>query len=79
MALSRKLPASFRPRWHWMWLVLPLAASAWSRGLWAPDEPRYAEVAREIHESGDWLVLHLCGEVYPDKPPLLYWLAGAAG
>ncbi len=47
--------------------------------MWAPDEPRYAEVAREIVERGDFLVMHLCGEVYPDKPPLLYWIAGLAG
>ncbi len=64
---------------HWLWLLLPLLASAWARGLWAPDEPRYAEVARELHATGDFLVLHLCGEVYPDKPPLLYWLAGLLG
>ncbi len=64
---------------HWLWLLLPLLASAWTRDLWAPDEPRYAEVARELHATGDFLVLRLCGEVYPDKPPLLYWLAGLLG
>lgn len=61
------------------WMLLPLLASACSRELWAPDEPRYAEVARELVERGDWLVMHLCGAVYPDKPPLLYWLAGLFG
>jgi 4-amino-4-deoxy-L-arabinose transferase-like glycosyltransferase len=50
-----------------------------SRGWWAPDEPRYAEVAREAFNGGGALVMHLCGEVYPDKPPLLFWIAGALG
>jgi 4-amino-4-deoxy-L-arabinose transferase-like glycosyltransferase len=60
-------------------MLAPCLASGVSRGLWAPDEPRYAEVAREIYERGDFLVMHLCGEVYPDKPPLLFWLAGLLG
>lgn len=63
----------------WPWLLVPLCISAWARGWWAPDEPRYAQVAREIYESGDGLVMHLCGEVYRNKPPLLFWLAGGAG
>jgi len=59
--------------------MLPMVASAWVRDLWAPDEPRYAQVAREIFEGGDFLVMHLCGELYPDKPPLLFWLSGLFG
>lgn len=64
---------------HWGWGMLPLLAAVWTRGLWAPDEPRRAQVARELLESGDFLVLRLCGELYPDKPPLFYWLIGALG
>jgi len=45
------------------------------RDLWTPDEPRYMEVAREMALTGDYLVPHLNGEVYPDKPPLFFWLA----
>lgn len=44
--------------------------------LWNPDEPRYAEVAREMVDSGTlqgWLVPHLNGELYAQKPPLLFW------
>jgi 4-amino-4-deoxy-L-arabinose transferase-like glycosyltransferase len=39
-----------------------------------PDESRYAQIALEMYESGDWLVPRLGGEPYLDKPPLLYWL-----
>lgn len=48
------------------------------RGLWEPDEARYAYVAREMHMNHDWFVLHLHGEPYPDKPPLMFWLMNVA-
>ncbi len=41
--------------------------------LWNPDEPRYAEVAREMVNGGDWILMHRNGEVYADKPPLFFW------
>jgi 4-amino-4-deoxy-L-arabinose transferase-like glycosyltransferase len=44
--------------------------------LWDPDEPRYAEVAREMVNSGDWILMHLNGKMYGDKPPLFFWLIG---
>lgn len=44
------------------------------RDLWAPDEPRYAQVSKEMRESGNFIVPHLNSEPYPDKPPLLFWL-----
>ncbi|MBK8977050.1 MAG: glycosyltransferase family 39 protein [Planctomycetes bacterium] len=63
----------------WLVALVAPAALAVARGFWAPDEPRYAQVARELIESGGGPVLHLCGEPYPDKPPLLFWLSGALG
>jgi 4-amino-4-deoxy-L-arabinose transferase-like glycosyltransferase len=44
------------------------------RDLWNPDEARYAEVAREMRESGSWFIPRLNGETYTQKPPLLFWL-----
>ena len=57
-------------------LYLP---SVWLRDPWSPDEPRYAEVAREMVSRGDYILPHLNGEVYGEKPPLFFWLGIAAG
>ncbi len=42
--------------------------------LWNPDEPRYAQVAKEMVQGGDWILMHYNGKVYEDKPPLFFWL-----
>jgi 4-amino-4-deoxy-L-arabinose transferase-like glycosyltransferase len=41
--------------------------------VWNPDEARYAEVAREMPLLGHWALPHLNGQVYSQKPPLLFW------
>jgi 4-amino-4-deoxy-L-arabinose transferase-like glycosyltransferase len=42
--------------------------------LWAPDEPYFAEGAREMVVDGQWAVPHVNGVVTTDKPPLVFWL-----
>ena len=57
------------------------AATAWiglgSYGLVEPSDARYAEIAREMFESGDYLFPRLFGIHHFHKPPLLYWLSSA--
>ncbi len=42
-------------------------------GFVGPDEPRYAWIARDMAETGDWLTPRLYGKPWFEKPPLLYW------
>jgi 4-amino-4-deoxy-L-arabinose transferase-like glycosyltransferase len=42
--------------------------------LLEPQEPRYAEIPRQMLQEGSFVVPVLHGEPYLDKPPLLYWL-----
>jgi 4-amino-4-deoxy-L-arabinose transferase-like glycosyltransferase len=59
-------------------LLLALAGVLFSINLggydvWPADEPRFAEVAREMLLTGDWLAPHVNGHPYTEKPPLLFW------
>jgi len=63
-------------------LVALLAAALFlpglgARDLWNPDEARYAVVARNMFDGGGWLVPRINGEVYAEKPPLLFWSIAA--
>jgi 4-amino-4-deoxy-L-arabinose transferase-like glycosyltransferase len=42
-------------------------------GLVGADEPRYAQIAREMLARHDWIVPTLNGKVWLEKPVLLYW------
>lgn len=44
-------------------------------GLIGADEPRYAQVAREMLERHDWATPTLGGHAWLEKPPLYYWQA----
>ncbi|MGO8794873.1 MAG: ArnT family glycosyltransferase [Candidatus Sulfotelmatobacter sp.] len=44
-------------------------------GLIGADEPRYAQVAREMLERHDWITPTLGGQPWLEKPPLYYWQA----
>jgi 4-amino-4-deoxy-L-arabinose transferase-like glycosyltransferase len=67
-------------RWLILLLVLAALALGWDLGggrLLDPDEGRNAEVAREMATTHDYLVPHLDGLPYLDKP-VLYFAAAAA-
>jgi 4-amino-4-deoxy-L-arabinose transferase-like glycosyltransferase len=42
--------------------------------LWNPDEPRYAQIAHEMAEDGNWILPRHNNRIYPDKPPVFFWL-----
>jgi len=42
------------------------------------DESLYAEAAREMAASGDWVTPRVNGGPFFEKPPLYYWMAGAS-
>lgn len=54
--------------------LLVLGAGLGLRDPWPADEPRFALVARQMVESGNWLFPHRGIELYSDKPPMLMWL-----
>lgn len=60
------------------WLLLAgaavLAAGLGLRDPWPADEPRFALIAKDMVESGEWLIPRVGGVLYPDKPPLFFWL-----
>lgn len=63
-------------------ILLLLGVAIFGAGLglrdpWPADEPRFALVAKEMVESGDWLIPHRAGEIYADKPPLFFWMIAA--
>ncbi|MFQ2619241.1 ArnT family glycosyltransferase [Aeromonas caviae] len=59
------------------WLLLialvVLGAGLGLRDPWPADEPRFALIAKEMVESGQWLFPMRGGEIYPDKPPMFMW------
>jgi hypothetical protein len=67
-----------RPAFHL--LILALLASllffynlgGWD--LWNPDEPRYAQIAHEMAEDGNWILPRHNNRIYADKPPVFFWL-----
>lgn len=61
-------------------LVLAAVISSINIGgydLWPPDEPRYALVAREMMDSGDYFLPRVNNQPYKEKPPLLFWCIAA--
>ena len=76
------------PVWVILICLATLGFGIAGHALWTADEPREAEIAREMSEviearitgdtSGgrtDWAVPYLAGKPFVEKPPLYYWLS----
>jgi 4-amino-4-deoxy-L-arabinose transferase-like glycosyltransferase len=66
-----------------VWALVAALALLWfvnldARRLVHPDEGRYAEIAREMAATGDWVTPRLNGLKYFEKPPFQYWATAAA-
>src|SRR3989475_4503947 len=75
--------AASRSRSRWIAGAFLICALTWFagleyRGLFTPDEGRYADIAREMLDSNDWVTPRLNGIKYLEKPPLQYWATAGA-
>jgi 4-amino-4-deoxy-L-arabinose transferase-like glycosyltransferase/lipid-A-disaccharide synthase-like uncharacterized protein len=57
-------------------LVLFFNLGAWS--VTETSEARYAEIAKEMVDSGDWMHPQLMGIYHYHKPPVTYWLTAVS-
>jgi 4-amino-4-deoxy-L-arabinose transferase-like glycosyltransferase len=80
-SIAENPPTSAATRIAWAALILVTLYVCYFSHLGAigfvgPDEPRYAWIARDMAETGDWVTPRLYGNTWFEKPPLFYW--GAA-
>ncbi|ELR98356.1 glycosyltransferase family 39 protein [Gloeocapsa sp. PCC 73106] len=61
----------------WLWCgaiaFIAFLVNLGSTGLVDETEPLFAEAARGMKVSGDWITPYFNGETRFDKPPLVYW------
>lgn len=75
-----------RPALAWTLAIFWLLLIGWlaffwnlgSTGLIDETEPLFAEAARQMTVTGDWITPFFNGETRFDKPPLIYWLMAIA-
>jgi len=81
-------PCDTTPRnwWWWEWeaaaLVILVVAVYFTRLTASPvcgEESRWANGAREMISSGDWIVPRQQGSIFPERPPLNIWAMALVG
>ncbi len=79
-ATAGPLPDTVRRlRVVWWCALVVVCLGAWgARPLWDTDETRYALIARNMVESGDWFTPMLHGAPHMTKPPFTYWMGALA-
>lgn len=78
------IPTARTPRERrefWLFLLVALIVIGAGIGLrdpWPADEPRFALAAKQMVETGNWLIPHRGSEMYSDKPPMFMAMQAAA-
>ncbi len=78
------VPSTDPSRHRWLfWCGIASIACVWfltldARHLLRSDEGRYAEIAREMVATGDWVTIRYNGIKYFEKPPLQMWMTALA-
>ncbi len=79
--METKLYGEIAPGGKWAVPLLLLALAVYVPGLWmyplSDSESKYAEIPREMVESGDWVQPQLDYVPYLTKPPLSFWITAA--
>ena len=67
------------------WMILPIVLTAvlylfstTDRGVIDYDEGYYAQAAKGMAESGNWVTPYVNGVRFLEKPPFLYWITAAS-
>jgi 4-amino-4-deoxy-L-arabinose transferase-like glycosyltransferase len=74
-------PSTLAKRVYILLFIIVIAFYLYGLGqltLLGPDEPRYAQVAREMFLNRDLITPTLGGHTWFEKPALLYWLIAAS-
>jgi len=76
LVTAARREASGLPEIAWLLLLalVVLSAGIGLRDPWPADEPRFALIARDMVESGQWFFPRVAGVLYADKPPVFFWL-----
>ncbi len=61
----------------WVLVFVYFVAGVFGRSLWKADEPYSFGIVWEMLQDHQWLIPHIAGQPFVEKPPLVYWLAAA--